>query len=236
MKVRGALAAAFLCAALEVATTAAQEPPPSLLKDMPEPAVVLADIRGPESLDLSARRVAAMDMLSDVVEVNSRKAPGGNWLVPEERALNGRYKQAASAIRNPLYNAFEPGDKRVPYDKSQRGMWNNRVDHYRQDVQFASQVLQHVPSQVRDAYLAALRRNIASSRATDPSARVTRMPGAVPPTSGVRAKVGPRNRPQWLITVVDTLIHTPAETLLIVGAAITIVLIFGCAFLLSLRV
>src|SRR5258708_34051858 len=63
----------------------------SYLKEMPDPARVLADIHGSDSLDTAARQRTALEILSAIVESFARPEGFNLTLTPEERKLNVGY-------------------------------------------------------------------------------------------------------------------------------------------------
>jgi hypothetical protein len=77
--------------------TALAQSDAALIKDMPDPARVLADIKGPDSAETSGRQNAALTQLSRVID----ELKSGGTLTPELQKVRDAYDAALSAFRPP---------------------------------------------------------------------------------------------------------------------------------------
>ena len=147
------------------------------LRRMPEPERVIADIHGSNDLDTTARQVAALRRLIDVVVVLSgtADAPGGPRLTSEERSLNGRYAGAASSLSTSVSRSLDP----------RRNQWNLLREHYYNDDGFTSALLQRYLSpdsqQHYLAHMRQMRRNIQALNQKIQAERDTPIPGYAGP-------------------------------------------------------
>jgi hypothetical protein len=134
----------------------------SYLKEMPDPARVLADIHGSDSLDTAARQRAALEILSDVVESFARTEGSNLRLTPEELQLNRRYHGAANEIISATYQTLDPNDQQRSVANSPRVKWNGLHDQYRESEAFIRELLdRYLSPSNRDRYLQIRRLRIA---------------------------------------------------------------------------
>src|SRR5450631_467821 len=144
----------------------------SYLKEMPDPARVLADIHGSSSLDTAARQRVALEILSDIVESFAGHEGLNLRLTPEERELNGRYRRASGDITSATYHTLDPNDQQQGVPNSPRMEWNQLRDQYWRNETFIRELLQrYLSPRNRDRYLEILRQRMASSRAAQPAQR-----------------------------------------------------------------
>ena len=134
----------------------------SYLKEMPDPARVLADIHGSDSLDTAARQRAALEILSDIVESFARTEGSNLRLTPEELQLNRRYHGAANEIISATYDTLDPNNQQQSVANSPRVKWNQLHDQYRESEAFIRELLdRYLSPSNRDRYLKIRRLRIA---------------------------------------------------------------------------
>lgn len=139
----------------------------SYLKEMPDPARVLADIHGSSSLDTAARQRVALEILSDVVESFARHEGFNLRLTPEERELNGRYRRASGDIISATYRTLDPNDQQQGVPNSPRMKWNQLRDQYWRNETFIRELLhRYLSPRNRDRYLEIRRGRMASHGTT----------------------------------------------------------------------
>src|ERR1035438_1107923 len=144
---------------------AGQDTDTSYLKEMPDPARVLADIHGSSSLDTAARQRVALEILSDIVESFARHEGFNLRLTPEERELNSRYRRASGDILSATYHTLDPNNQQQGVPNSPRMKWNQLRDQYWQNETFIRELLQrYLSPRNRDRYLEIRRGRMASSR------------------------------------------------------------------------
>jgi len=141
----------------------------SYLSEMPDPARVLADAHGSDSLDTAARQRASLEILSDVVESFARTEGSNLRLTPEEMELNRRYHGALNGIVSATYHTLDPNNQQQSVANSPRVKWNQLHDQYRESEAFIREVLDlYLSPSNRDRYLEILRQRtveMASHRA-----------------------------------------------------------------------
>jgi hypothetical protein len=134
----------------------------SYLSEMPDPARVLADIQGSDSLDTAARQRAALEILSDIVESFARTEGLNLRLTPEEMELNRRYHGAANEIISATYHTLDPNGQQGNDANSPRLKWNRLHDQYRESETFIRELLdRYLSPSNRDRYLQIRRLRIA---------------------------------------------------------------------------
>jgi hypothetical protein len=159
----------------------------SYIKEMPDPARVLADIHGSDNLDTAARQTAALEILSDIIESLARTEGFNLRETPEERELNGRYVQASSNIKSATVHILDPKNWQFYDANSPRAKWNQLVDQYRANDTFIRELLQRYLSPPnRDRYLEISGPRMAVFRAAQAAKKarqVTAPPGLPRPAS-----------------------------------------------------
>ena len=123
-----------VCVMAEVAVCYAQAPDAGYIKDMPDPAIVLAGVRGRDTLDTLARQVAALTLLSDVISKGSPTYRALTRYAEEEKVLNGKYLTAASDLTIRAHAT-------TGSDEAARAAWDASRGRYFTDQRFREEVL-----------------------------------------------------------------------------------------------
>ena len=145
--------------------------PTSYLEEMPDPARVVADVVGSDSLDTAARQRAALDRLEDVItsfatERGCRVNPPpdcpegmSNAITREEQEFNGRYSRASGAILEAVYHALDPNNQQNFGDapNSPRQQWNRVYDSYNRMSYIQALLRRYLSPRTRAHYLEVLR-------------------------------------------------------------------------------
>ena len=126
----------------------------SYLKELPDPARVLADFQGSDSLDTAARRKAALVMFSNIVVLFAYQGGSDFKPTPEETELYHRYNQAANDITPATYRT--PDNQQQSDGNSPRAKWNQVVARYYRSGTFG-QVQHYLSPCNRDGFLEAVR-------------------------------------------------------------------------------
>ncbi len=158
--------ALLLVTLLGTAPLTAQGIPHGYLNEMPDPARVLADIHGSDSLDTAARQRVALEILSSIVEEFARHEGLNLRLTPEEMELNGRYRRASGEIISATYHTLDPNDQQKNDANSPRAEWNQLCNQYRRNETFIRKLLErYLSPRNRDRYLEILRPYLVSYHA-----------------------------------------------------------------------
>ena len=130
----------------------------SYLKEMPDPARVLADTHGSNSLDTAARQRTALEILSDTVESFGRHEGFNLRPTPEERELNGRYRRASGDIIAATYHNLDPNDQQQGVPNSPRMKWNDLCHQYWNETFIRGLLQRYLSPRNRDRYLEILKK------------------------------------------------------------------------------
>jgi hypothetical protein len=98
----------------------------AFLKQMPDPARVVADIHGSNSLDTNARQYSALDQLNAVI----REVVGDSLLSPEQKKTVDIYDAARRTFKPPT---FDHAETMRLLGNSPEGKWNHLTEQYKAD-------------------------------------------------------------------------------------------------------